>query len=89
MSSIYVKWAPLASSSKKLVYGTRAVNQVIESVNSVKLTLKISDEVAQSITTKLNRDLQNIVGIKDSLASYASAIDRIAALYKKTENSLD
>lgn len=87
MSDIFVKWRRLdmIADSFKMCAGT--LNSCAGQVDDIRVTLKMSDDVAQNIKRRLKRDTDRICELKVMMKSYSEALSEIARLYESTESA--
>lgn len=88
MSEIYVKWNSLKKSSSHLLSYKKKLSQYNSSIQALKKSLSMSDNISAGIISSLNDEIRRLEELEADMGGYASTLEKISELYKTTEQNL-
>ena len=88
MSDIYVKWKKTDNIAGNISKYKTQLQSYASRVENVRNSLQLSSNVSSIIKTKLNKDIEQLNNLSQSLGEYSQSLKEISAMYQNVEKSM-
>lgn len=88
MTDLYVKFDALNKSSNSIKGYQKRLTKISDNIISAKDTLDMSQNISESIISKLNSDIQKLEELNERIMRYSEALQSVSEIYNSSEKQL-